>query len=214
MPKPEPRQHQRTTTCQQKAKTISTPTPANQTTTCSEPPGSQNVVPRRPKVEAKNQTKMLFEIACQNFFRDRCRPDPQNHIGSVACCGGFSPTVDPATEPFRLNGGRERKRCEDVQKHCDKHSFFEAQRLTLVRLPKSPLPLAPPVCRRTPPPWASKSLKNRLKISLVFWSAVGPLLGPKMEPQMLPNRSREPLKTHLASEAVFGHVFDRFLDDF
>ena len=50
--------------------------------------------------EAENQTKMLFEIACQNFFRDRCRPDPQNHIGSVAGCGGFSPTVDPATEPL------------------------------------------------------------------------------------------------------------------
>ena len=55
--------------------------------------------------EAENQTKMLFEIACQNFFRDRCRPDPQNHIGSVAGLGGFSPTGDPATEPIRLNWG-------------------------------------------------------------------------------------------------------------
>ncbi len=110
--------------------------------------------------------------------------------------------------------GRERKRIEGQEENCDKHSFCEAQRLTLVRLPKSPRPLAPPACSRPPPPGASKSLKNRLKISLVFWSAFGSLLGPKMEPKMLPNRSREPLKTHLASEAVFGHVFDRFLDDF
>jgi hypothetical protein len=53
---------------------------------------------RNTQLEAKNQTKMLFEIACQNFFRDRCRPDPQNHIGSVAGCGGACPTGDPATE--------------------------------------------------------------------------------------------------------------------
>ena len=134
MPKPEPRQHQRTTTCQQKAKTISTPTPANQTTTCSEPPGSQNVVPRRPKVEAKNQTKMLFEIACQNFFRDRCRPDPQNHIGSVAGCGGFSPTVDPATEPLGSTGAVERSALEGSDVHLQSNSS-KTQRLTLVRLP-------------------------------------------------------------------------------
>ena len=58
-------------------------------------------------------SKTLFEITVQNFCRDRCRPDPQSHIGSVGGLGGDSPTGDPATEPFRLTRGCERERFVD-----------------------------------------------------------------------------------------------------
>ena len=66
--------------------------------------------PRRPKVEAKVQTKMLFEIAGQNFFRDRFRPDEQNYIGSVAGLGAIAPLE---IRPLSLSGSAwavERKR--------------------------------------------------------------------------------------------------------
>ena len=51
--------------------------------------------------EAENQTKMLFEIACQNFFRDRFRPDEQNYIGSVAGLGAIAPLE---IRPLSLSG--------------------------------------------------------------------------------------------------------------
>ena len=69
-----------------------------------EPPRGPNSSP----LEARNHTKMLFEIACRNFFRDHSRPDARNAIGSVAGFGGACPTGDPATEPSGSRGGGER----------------------------------------------------------------------------------------------------------
>ena len=51
--------------------------------------------------EAENRTKMLFEIVCQNFFRDRFRPDEQNYIGSVAGMGALAPLE---IRPLSLSG--------------------------------------------------------------------------------------------------------------
>ena len=51
--------------------------------------------------EAEKQTKMLFEITCQNFFRDCFRPDEQNYIGSVAGLGAIAPLE---IRPLSLSG--------------------------------------------------------------------------------------------------------------
>ena len=72
---------------------------------------------------------MLFEIACQNFFRDRCRPDPQNPIGSVAGLGGFSPTGDPATEPSGSTEAVAERVGLGPQEAPSESTGFKAQRL-------------------------------------------------------------------------------------
>ena len=63
--------------------------------------------------EAENQTKMLFEIACQNFFRDRFRPDEQNYIGSVAGLGAIAPLE---IRPLSLTGSTEAVSVSELNK--------------------------------------------------------------------------------------------------
>ena len=75
------------------------------------------------------------------------------------------------------------------RKHCDKHSF-ENPASTVGRLPKSPLPLGPPCCRRPMVFLPLGVLKKRFKIQLAFvspWEAVlGCQKGPKIEPARPP----------------------------
>ena len=55
--------------------------------------------------EARNHTKMLFEITCQKVLRDSCGTEAHKGHGSVAGFWGRMPHWSPATEPLRLKRG-------------------------------------------------------------------------------------------------------------
>ena len=57
--------------------------------------------PAHESPKSRQRTKIRFEIACQNFFRVRCRPDARNTIGSVAGCRGAAPLE---IRPLSLQG--------------------------------------------------------------------------------------------------------------
>ena len=65
---------------------------------------------RQERAKSAPVTTKLLAITGRKVFRDRSRPRPQEHAGSLAGIGGASPTGDPANEPFRLNFGRGAKR--------------------------------------------------------------------------------------------------------
>ena len=56
--------------------------------------------------------------------------------------------------------------------------------------------------------------KNRIKIQLAFWAAVGVDLAPQNEPKMAPNRPQEPPKTLSDPDFRWLRSPGQFLTDF
>ena len=65
--------------------------------------------------KANLKPNTLFEITCRKVFQDRCSPESTKPHGSLAGCGGASPTGDPASEPTGSAWAVEPKRCAAVQ---------------------------------------------------------------------------------------------------